>query len=77
MATPAATSMPTDWNAIVATIIRPRALFGMNSATYAPLTGKSMPIPKPTTNWPISTVVGSAATALRAPPAAITSMSRR
>ena len=45
MAASAAAIMPTDCSAMVATVIRLRRFLGMISETYAPLVGKSIPMP--------------------------------
>jgi hypothetical protein len=53
--------MPTDCNAIVATVIRLCKERGMISDTYEPLAGKSIPIPTPIGNWPTTINEGSRA----------------
>src|SRR5262249_8605135 len=68
IATAAPSSIPTDCSAMVATTIRLRSCLGAVSDTQDELTGKSMPMPTPTMNWPIRTHCGAVARALiRAP----------
>ena len=67
--------MPTDCNAIVATVIRLRNERGMISDTYEPLAGKSIPIPTPIRNWPTTINKGSRAIVHSAEPATTIAMS--